>query len=156
MRIIRKKGNTPDMVNLKAKGYRDTLPRREVLRALGAGALTPQEIVETLRARGSQVDQATVYRTLDLFAELGIVNKLKLGGRSAKYEIAGRSADHHHHLQCERCGGLTCVPLDCDPLVERMAAAIENSHFFKVNSHSLEFFGLCGACRSNSKGGGGA
>jgi Fur family transcriptional regulator, ferric uptake regulator len=140
------------MENLKIKAYRNTLPRREVLRALGEGALTPQEIVESLRDRGSGVDQATVYRTLDLFLDLGIVNKLKLGGRSAKYEIAGRSADHHHHLQCEQCGALTCVPLDCERLVEDMVSAIETAHPFKVTSHSLEFFGICDKCQPNLRG----
>jgi Fur family transcriptional regulator, ferric uptake regulator len=139
-------------MDLVIKGYRNTLPRREILDVLTGGALTPREIVAALRAGGSSVDQATVYRALDLFTELGLVNKLKLGGRSAKYELAGRSGDHHHHLQCERCGGLACVPLDCERLVTQMISAIETSHSFKVNSHSLEFFGLCRTCRSISEG----
>lgn len=79
----------------------------------------------------------TVYRTLDLLAELGLLRKLELGD-GPRYELA---EDHHHHLICESCGDISefeeC-PLDLCQLP---------SDEFEVRSHSVEVYGKCTACR---------
>jgi Fur family ferric uptake transcriptional regulator len=93
--------------------------------------------LEGIRSRCPGVGMVTVYRTLDLLSELGLVRRLDLGD-GPRYELA---EDHHHHLICETCGDISefeeC-PVDRDVL-----AAMD----FEVGSHSLEVYGLCGTCR---------
>ena len=80
----------------------------------------------------------TVYRTLYLLNELGIVRRLDLGDGS-RYELA---EDHHHHIICESCGDISDFeecPLDPERLPLKSAD-------FEVRSHSLEVYGLCAVC----------
>jgi len=80
----------------------------------------------------------TVYRSLALLLELGIVRRLDLGD-GARYELA---EDHHHHMICESCGDISefdQCPLDPGRLASRDG--------FEVRSHSVEVYGWCAACR---------
>lgn len=80
----------------------------------------------------------TVYRTLDLLSELGLVRRLDLGD-GPRYELA---EDHHHHLVCEDCGSVSefqQCPLNLDNL-----PAMDG---FEVRAHSLEVYGRCSDCR---------
>lgn len=81
----------------------------------------------------------TVYRTLDLLSELGLVRRLDLGDGS-RYELA---EDHHHHLICEDCGSV--VEFELCPLDLRMLPEVGED--FEVRSHSLEVYGRCSSCR---------
>ena len=81
----------------------------------------------------------TVYRTLHLLSELGLVRRLDLGD-GPRYELA---EDHHHHLICEACGSVAefdQCPLDLGRLPEVGGN-------FEVHAHSLEVYGRCSSCR---------
>jgi Fur family transcriptional regulator, ferric uptake regulator len=121
---------------MRGAGYKATPQRVVVLKALAEGQ--HQSLVE-IRARCPDVGLVTVYRTLDLLSELGIVRRLDFGD-GARYELA---EDHHHHMICESCGDISEFE-EC-PL-EPELLPLENSEF-EVRSHSLEVYGRCAGCR---------
>ena len=121
---------------MRGGGYKATPQRMAVLRAL---VEEQHQSLEEIRARCPEVGLVTVYRTLDLLGNLGIVRRLDLGD-GARYELA---ENHHHHMICESCGDISefeeC-PLDPELLPP-------GSVDFEVRAHSLEVYGRCGACR---------
>jgi Fur family ferric uptake transcriptional regulator len=119
---------------MRGRGYKATPQRLAVLAALGAGQ---HQRLEEIRARCPEVGLVTIYRTLDLLAELEAVRRLDLGD-GPRYELA---EDHHHHLICESCGDVSefeRCPLDLGRLL---------GMDFEVRSHTLEIYGRCAACR---------
>ena len=111
-----------------------TPQRLTVLRALAAGQ---HQSLEEIRARCPEVGLVTIYRTLDLFSEIGALRRLDLGdGR--RFELA---ENHHHHLICESCGDVS--EFDECPLDLRLLQ-VEG---FEVSSHSVEIYGRCTVCR---------
>jgi len=121
---------------IRGCGYKATPQRLAVLAAIAAGW---HQGLEEIRSRCPEVGMVTVYRTLDLFSELGIVRRLDLG-HGPRYELA---EDHHHHLICEDCGSVTefeWCPVDLRDLPL-------SGGEFEVRAHSLEVYGTCSACR---------
>jgi Fur family ferric uptake transcriptional regulator len=121
---------------MRGAGYKATPQRTAVLRALIA---EQHQSLEEIRARCPEVGLVTVYRTLDLLNELGIVRRLDLGD-GARYELA---EDHHHHMICESCDDIS--EFDECPL-DSTLLPVENSDF-EIRSHSLEVYGRCAVCR---------
>src|SRR5437588_6971622 len=93
---------------LTAGGHRRGQARQAVIELLAAEdcALSVREIDDRLRGRGQTVGLASIYRTLELLAELRLVGRLEVG-TTARYERMVPGGDHHHHLVCDRCGRLT-------------------------------------------------
>jgi Fur family ferric uptake transcriptional regulator len=120
---------------IRGVGHKVT-PQR--LAVLGAIAAEQHQRMEEIRARCPEVGMVTVYRTLDLFAELGLVRRLDLGD-GARYELA---EDHHHHLICEDCG--TVAEFEQCPLDLQRLPQIGSG--FEVRAHSLEVYGRCASC----------
>lgn len=119
---------------LRGRGYKATPQRVTVLEAL---ASEQHQSFEQIRDRCPQVGMVTVYRTMDLLAGLGIVQRMDLGD-GPRYELA---EDHHHHLICESCGDISefeRCPLDPGRLP---------GGAFEIRSHSVEVYGRCGLCR---------
>jgi len=127
---------------LRENGFRVTNQRQKILDCLTPFPQSVVEISSSLNKKGVFVDIATIYRTLDCFAELGIVGKTHFKDKVSKYELI--SADyHHHHLICDKCGSVEDIALDEQFLIKEV-----NKHTnFKVKSHALEFFGICGKCQ---------
>jgi Fur family ferric uptake transcriptional regulator len=122
---------------------RSTPQRQAVLDALDAldDFRSAQEVHEILVSGGSRVGLATVYRTLALYAEHGLVDALRRGDGEAIYRRC--SETHHHHLVCRSCGATVEVE---GPAVERWTSAIATEHGFRDVSHTLEIVGTCSAC----------
>ncbi len=121
---------------MRGRGYKATPQRLAVLRALD---VEQHQSMEELRERWLGVGVVTVYRTLDLFTELGIVRRLDLGDRP-RYELA---EDHHHHLICECCGEIS--EFDECPLDPAMLSPETSG--FEMRAHSIEVYGRCAGCR---------
>ncbi|MCZ8079703.1 MAG: Fur family transcriptional regulator [Fuscovulum sp.] len=123
----------------EAKGLRMTDQRRVVARVIGESEDHPD--VEELYARAAKVDPkisiATVYRTVKLFEEAGILDKLEFGDGRARYEDAER--DHHDHLIDVNSGDvIEFVDPDIEELQERIAARLG----YKLVGHRLELLGI--------------
>ena len=121
------------------KGLRMTGQRRTIARVLEASADHPD--VEELYARASAEDDgisiATVYRTVKLFEEAGILDKLEFGDGRARYEDAER--DHHDHLIDMNSGEvIEFVDPEIEELQERIAARLG----YTLKGHKLELYGV--------------
>jgi Fur family transcriptional regulator, ferric uptake regulator len=119
---------------IRGRGYKVT-PQR--LAVLGALAAEQHQSLGEIRARCPEVGLVTIYRTLDLLSEIGAVRRLDLGG-GPRYELA---EDHHHHLICESCGGVS--EFERCPLELRRLRGVD----FEISSHTLEIYGRCADCR---------
>ncbi|MGP3696043.1 Fur family transcriptional regulator [Rhodobacter sp. NSM] len=122
----------------EAKGLRMTEQRRTIARVIGESADHPD--VEELHARASAVDPgisiATVYRTVKLFEEAGILERLEFGDGRSRYEDAER--DHHDHLIDVTTGEvIEFVDPDIEALQEKIAARLG----FRLVGHRFELFG---------------
>ena len=99
-----------------------------------------------LKTKGQDISRATVYRTLDLLIQCGLVRKQSFGDQHAHYE-AVRHNEHHDHLIC----------LSCAKIIEFYRADLEalqdticEEHAFKAIHHSLQIFGLCSDCKDKA------
>jgi Fur family transcriptional regulator, ferric uptake regulator len=123
---------------------RNTRQRADVLALLEETEefRSAQQLHADLRAQGARVGLTTVYRTLQLLAEAGEVDQMRLPGGEQLYRRCAR-ARHHHHLVCRSCG--RTVELE-GPAVERWADRQAAEHGFTDVDHTLEIFGTCGSC----------
>jgi Fur family ferric uptake transcriptional regulator len=128
---------------LQEAGERMTGPREIVLRALVAqsGVINPEALSYDLHPEG--VGRATVYRTLDLLERYGMLARVHLDGCHG-YTLCDEG--HHHHLLCSGCN--TVVPIDATG-VEAEILRLADELKFRVDTHTLEFSGLCEACQAS-------
>jgi Fur family transcriptional regulator, ferric uptake regulator len=129
---------------LSDAGVRPTRQRVRVLTELMGERddVTAQELHDRLRSGGEKLGLATVYRTLGLLAEAGVIDSLSHRPGELCYRWCGQG--HHHHLVCSSCHRVVELA-DCelDPWLER----ISRTHGFVTTGHRLEVSGLCAACR---------
>ena len=132
---------------LRARGYRLTPQRQFVLEAVGAlGHGTPDDIATAVRRKASGLNISTVYRTLELLEELGLVEHTHLGHGAPTYSVA--TDDGHLHLVCLDCGGVDEVPpAVLEPLVSELAA----TRGFAVDVGHFAVFGQCRACSASDQ-----
>jgi Fur family transcriptional regulator, ferric uptake regulator len=131
---------------LRAQGHRSTRPRRAVWQVLAAADehLTVEQIDDRLRAGDDAVDLASIYRTLALFADLGIARETRLGGEEAsRWERA--HPDEHFHLVCAECGD---VDHHVGSLVAQIHHHLDEGHGFEVRDVELVVTGRCARCRA--------
>ncbi len=107
-------------------------------------------LLTRLRERGLRVGAATVYRTLELLSEAGLVRRFSFQGRTWYEASLGRP--HHEHLLCTRCGRV--VEFSDAALEERLMEVVEAQAFLH-QSHQVLVYGLCPACRGREAGGDG-
>ncbi len=129
---------------LERRGVRATARRLEVLEELARERddVTAQELWSRLRKHDPRTGLATVYRTLGLLSDAGVVDVLSHHGGEQCYRLCSEA--HHHHLFCERCHRVVEVEgCDLGDWVERAA----RRHGFRATDHRLEITGLCRDCR---------
>lgn len=128
---------------LTGHGVRPTAQRLLVLEALAAtDDATAQAVHERLRRSGARVGLATVYRSLALLSERGVVDVLSHRPGEACYRLCG--GGHHHHLVCTSCHRVVELR-DCS--LDAWLADIAAEHGFSLTGHELEVSGLCSSCR---------
>lgn len=101
-----------------------------------------QELVSSLEG---VIDRASVYRTVSLFEELGIVNRIQQGWKY-RLELSDSFLPHHHHMTCQNCKRV--INFDEPAGFDDMVTGISAEHGFTPQSHSLEIFGRCAQCRT--------
>jgi Fur family ferric uptake transcriptional regulator len=129
---------------LKDKGYRVTRPRQEIFKALTPYPQSVNEILKKLKSKNIKIDLVTVYRTLDFFASLGLVDRSLIDEKNIKFELKTGNI-HHHHLVCQTCNGIEDIPLNDEYLINKVEVGAE----FIVKRHILEFFGICSKCQNS-------
>ncbi len=129
-------------LRLEARGYRVTPPRRAVIAAVlqQAGHFSVEDLLQRCRGAG----RATVFRTIRLLTELGVVCRVLLDDGTLHYRLS-RRPQHHHHLVCTGCGKVQDLD-DC--AVSDLVRELAGSSGYEIEGHWLEFYGHCAACRS--------
>lgn len=129
---------------LRKSGFRLTKARQALFGVLKAEPrpMTVPELVASMKKKGASADKTTVYRELAFLLEQGLIQSIQFGDRLKRYELRG---GHHHHLVCTSCGIVIDVALkgDLDAVEKKLAKKTG----FRIDDHSLEFFGLCADCR---------
>lgn len=127
---------------LRAQGYRLTPQRELVLRAVDRlGHATPDEVYAAVREESQAVNMSTVYRTLELLEELGLVRHNHISDRAPTYHST--ATPDHVHLVCRGCGGITEVAPE---VIEPMTRALDEEFGFDIDIGHLTVFGTCRSC----------
>ena len=110
--------------------------------------LSAEDVHGILRDNHSEIGLATVYRSLELLSDLGILQKMEFGDGCSRYEVNAIDPDthHHHHLICTKCGKVTEFE---DDLLENLEQDIENKSGFRIMDHQVKFFGYCKECQDS-------
>jgi Fur family ferric uptake transcriptional regulator len=129
---------------VRAAGFRGGAAQRAVVELLAdeACCLTAQEIHDRLRSEGRRVSLASVYRALELLGELKLVQRVVVGGSSARFERIARE-NHHHHLVCDDCGRVEAFS---DEPLERAIHGVAGKVGYQVGAHEVVLHGACGDC----------
>ena len=125
------------------EGHLSTAQRRLLLELLGEadGHVDAKELYRCASARDDSISLATVYRSLNLFKELGLIEERRLGRVRCYYEI--KQSPEHQHLICQGCGKVLEFKT---PLVQELVDAIQREHNFKVTKAELYLEGYCPEC----------
>lgn len=116
-----------------------SLKLREIFESSGRPLSVPV-LLAILGRFGFRPNKTSVYRQLEKMKKSGTIEHVHFEGRAVGYELA---KDHHHHLVCSKCDKVEDLSIrDEKKLLGRILGASD----FKVQSHHLEIFGLCGAC----------
>ncbi len=128
---------------LQKSGLKSTEARIALLTLLDRedNPLDVYSIAENLKSGGVDVDQATIYRVLDVLTQKGLISRLEFGEGKYRYELQKK---HHHHLICQSCGRIEDVEGN---FVDQIEKEIKSKNGFLIKSHSLEFFGVCKKCQ---------
>ena len=127
---------------LRSRGYRLTPQRQLVLEAVGElGHSTPEDIATAVRRTASGVNISTVYRTLELLEELGLVQHTHLGHGAPTYSVA--TDDDHVHLVCRDCGEVQEAEVD---LLAEAVARLAQERGFSLDVGHVALFGSCRSC----------
>ena len=129
---------------INARGYKLTAPRRAVLDVIAVTqqSLTPAQIYTHARRRYSRLGLVTVYRTLDILVEAGVVRRIHMDDGCHGYALA--QATHGHHLICSKCNQV--IEFDgCD--LNDLFRSVARKTGFRIEGHWLEVFGRCPKCQ---------
>lgn len=132
---------------LQAGGYRVTRARQMIFEALieSGGHVSADEVAAVVNRREPSVGRMTVYRTLDLLRQLGLVQPVYQGTGAAHYVLMDQG--HHHHLVCSSCNRVIEFE-EC--IAQEMGKLLGERFGFEIQGHLLEFYGLCGTCREGA------
>jgi len=133
---------------LRNHSYKLTPQRQSILKAFIENEdqhLSAEDTFMKVKNDNPEIGLATVYRTLDLLAELGILQKNDFGDGKSRYELNRISEHHHHHLICIKCGEVSEFD---DDLLDTLEAEIKRRNGYQVVDHDLKFYGYCNKCQS--------
>ena len=135
---------------LRGSGRKATPQRLSILQAIDGmqSCFTPRQLHECLQKEHPEIGLVTVYRTLKLLADSGLVCRMGRRGNAQSY--AARPREHHHHLVCTGCDRVVDIS-GC--AVGELEKELERRTGFAINDHYLEFTGLCSDCRKSAGGG---
>jgi Fur family ferric uptake transcriptional regulator len=141
MRLNRKQDNP-------IQGHPLTEQRRLLMELLrdAQGHIDAKELYRRASAKDESISPATVYRTLNLFKELGLVDEMRLGKVRCYYEI--KQSQGHQHLVCQGCGKVIEFQ---NPHFKKLINAVQREHGFNVKKAELYLEGYCPGCEDKEK-----
>ncbi len=140
---------------LKGAKLKFTSQREALLRTMYENAehFTPEQLCAKLKETCGEdsIGIATVYRTLNLLEESGMVTSINFGAAGKKFELANKP--HHDHLICKKCGKIIEFSSE---VIEREQIEIARARNFKLDGHLQQLYGLCGDCHKGDAAGAGS
>lgn len=133
---------------LTKKNFKLTSQRRLILQTLLdniSNHPTAEEIYQMVRAKNSRIGLATVYRTLELLCDLGILNELSFDNNGRRYELEQEDS-HHHHLICLQCQKIIEFT---DDMLNDLEKHVQKKYNFAVVDHHIKFYGYCEDCQES-------
>ena len=130
-----------------------TVPRQAIMEVLSRSSrhLSAEDIYLAVHKVYPAVGLTTVYRTLELLNQMGLVLKFDFGDGRSRYELAaGPGSEHHHHLLCSSCGRIIDYSEFVDVEVKalkQIEEGLSRKYNFKIDAHRIYFLGLCDRCR---------
>jgi len=109
---------------------------------------TPEDIYMLLKKEHPDINIgiATVYRTLTLLEDSGIVTSISFGAQGKKYELGLKT--HHEHMICTKCGDITEF---YDEIIENQQEVVAKQYNFKMTAHTMKIIGLCEKCQKEEE-----
>lgn len=131
--------------SVEAAGYRSTASRRRLLELIGRrrSHFTAADLETEVRRRKLGIGRATIFRTLDLLAEVRAVERLDLPSGEHAYVVCDPS--HHHHVVCSGCGASRDID---DHGLRSVVAEVARHTGYRIDDHRLELFGRCPDCQA--------
>ena len=133
------------ITDLRQKGYRITPQREMIIQTIAHASnhMTAEEVFTELQTRTQALNLATVYRTLDMLVDEGLVTGINLGEGKIVYATVNHGP--HIHLVCRGCGYV----IDADPQVlTPIEDQLQSEHNFTPDLNHISIFGICSHCRS--------
>ncbi len=126
-------------------GYPLTVQRRLLLQLIrnASGHIDAKELYRRASSKDESISLATVYRSLRLFQELGLVEERRLGQSSHHYEI--RQPAEHQHFVCRDCGKVIEFQ---NPLIDQLVGTVQDEQGFSVTKAEFYLEGYCHECRT--------
>ena len=132
----------------REKGFKLTIQRKMVLDVILENYeehLTCEEIYHKVKENCPSIGLATIYRTVAMLEEIGLIQSMYLNNDCTRYQLKDPTEKHnHHHLICESCGAIIDMN---DDLLEPLEKKVFSQKGFTVNNHRVQFFGRCRKCR---------
>jgi len=141
---------------LRKHSCRITVPRQAILDVLSKEGkhLSAEDIFLKVHRVYPEIGLTTVYRTLNLLTQIGLIFKFDFGDGRARYELSSgpKKERHHHHLVCTKCNRI----IDYEDFIEeeeklfkKTEKVLSKKYYFKITDHLVRFSGLCEKCRSD-------
>lgn len=136
--------------SLDQAGHRLTEPRRAIaaLIAERPGHFTAEDLLTASQERRLGLGRATIFRSLDLLADLNVIERLDLPNGDHAFVACDRT--HHHHVVCGSCG--TAIDV-ADPGLAELVDQIAATSGYRIDRHRLELFGTCPSCQAADRAG---
>jgi Fe2+ or Zn2+ uptake regulation protein len=136
---------TAFLTALDRSDFRTTEPRRAVARLVAdePGHFSAADLVAAARSQRVGIGRATIFRTLDVLAELGLVERIDLP--SGEHAYVACEPRHHHHVVCSGCGRTDDID---DAGLRSVVRDVARRTGYEIDDHRLELFGRCPSCRT--------
>ncbi len=123
-----------------------TTQRQIILEELGKVTSHPtaNEVYDMVRRRLPRIGLGTVYRNLELMADIGIILKLEVGGTQKRFDA---TVQPHYHIRCSACGKVNDINIAVQDQINIVAEKASN---YKILGHHIEFSGICSNCTKES------
>ena len=138
----------------KQFGYKMTSGREITIDVLTATNehLSAEDIYLKVHSVNTSIGLTSVYRTLELLVNMGIVSKFDFGDGRARYEMAEgpKGAKHHHHLVCTGCGRIVDYSdflSEDKAFFKSVEGTLSKKYAFRITNHLVQFYGLCNICQ---------
>ena len=150
---VKKDRQSLPVAKVRESGYRMTSARKAIFDVLSQtrGHLSAEEIYMKVHAFYPSIGLASVYRTLQILVNIGLIFKFDFGDGRARFEVvegpSGR--DHHHHFICNSCGRVIDYS---DFIAEEVAflkkveEGLAKKYEFRITNHNIQFYGICNTC----------